>query len=119
MTGPKARCNTNVGSVPWCHKGFFSQSIFFFLIIIAQNLVHRDYSKQIHMHAHTPTHTHENFDYTKLNLHSLKWAATEMDIDSSMEQKTWQVYSLGKINVFRLHLNFWSKYSLMVYNHMH
>ena len=25
--------------------------------------------------------------------------------DSSMEQKTWQVYSLGKISVFRLHLN--------------
>ena len=28
-----------------------------------------------------------------------------MDEDSSMEQKMWQVYSLGKINVFRLHLN--------------
>ena len=25
--------------------------------------------------------------------------------DSSMEQKTWQVYSFGKISVFRLHLN--------------
>ena len=28
-----------------------------------------------------------------------------MDEDISMEQKTWQVYSLGKINVFRLDLN--------------
>ena len=28
-----------------------------------------------------------------------------MDEDSSTEQKTWQVYSLGKRNVFRLHLN--------------
>ena len=27
-----------------------------------------------------------------------------MDKDST-EQKTWQVYSFGKINVFRLHLN--------------
>ena len=29
----------------------------------------------------------------------------EMDGDSSTEQKTWQVYSLGKRNIFRLHLN--------------
>ena len=28
-----------------------------------------------------------------------------MDEDSSMEQKMWQVYSFGKRNVFRLHLN--------------
>ena len=28
-----------------------------------------------------------------------------MDEDSSMEQKTWQVYSFGKRNVLRLHLN--------------
>ena len=28
-----------------------------------------------------------------------------MDEDSNMEQKTWQVYSLGKRNVFRLPLN--------------
>ena len=28
-----------------------------------------------------------------------------MDEDSSTEQKTWQVYSFGKRNVFRLHLN--------------
>ena len=27
-----------------------------------------------------------------------------MDEDSSTEQKTWQVYSFGKRNVFRLHL---------------
>ena len=29
----------------------------------------------------------------------------ELGADSSMEQKTWQVYSFGKRNVFRLHLN--------------
>ena len=28
----------------------------------------------------------------------------EMDEDSSMEQKTWQVYSFGKSYVFRLYL---------------
>ena len=28
-----------------------------------------------------------------------------MDEDSSTEQKTWQVCSFGKRNVFRLHLN--------------
>ena len=28
-----------------------------------------------------------------------------MDEDSSTEQKTWQVYSFGKRNVLRLHLN--------------
>ena len=28
-----------------------------------------------------------------------------MDADSSTEQKTWQVYSFAKINVFSLHLN--------------
>ena len=28
-----------------------------------------------------------------------------MDEDSSTEQKMWQVYSFGKGNVFRLHLN--------------
>ena len=29
----------------------------------------------------------------------------EVDEESSMEQKTWQVYSFGQKNVFRLHLN--------------
>jgi len=29
----------------------------------------------------------------------------EMDEDSSTEQKIWPIYSFGKINVFRLHLN--------------
>ena len=28
-----------------------------------------------------------------------------MDEDSSMEQKTWQVYSFWKRNIFRLHFN--------------
>ena len=54
-----------------------------------------DYSKCIHMHTqHRGTPTHEHSNYTKLNLHSSKqWL--EMDKDSSMEQKTWQVYSFG------------------------
>ena len=71
-----------------------------------QTLVHRDYAKHIHMHTHRGTCTHEHSDNTKLNLHSLKWAAeTWGGWDSSMEQKTWQVYSFGKRNVFRLHLS--------------
>ena len=46
-----------------------------------QNLVPRDYSKHTHTHSNTHTHTHtgtcthKHSDYTKLNLHSLKWAA--------------------------------------------
>ena len=70
-----------------------------------QNLVHRDYSKHIHMRTHTHTYTHKHSDYAKLTLCSLKQAATEMIEDSSTEQKAWQVYSFGKRNVFRLHLN--------------
>ena len=57
-----------------------------------------------HMHTHPGTHTHEHSDYTKLNLHILKMGSKqrlELDEDSSTEQKTWQVYSFGKINVFR------------------
>ena len=95
----------------------------------AQNLVHRAYSKLAHTHTHTHTHTytyththththtnththihrgtctHEHSDYAMLNLHSLKQAAMETNEDSSTEQKTWQVSSLGKRDVFRLHLN--------------
>ena len=70
----------------------------------AQNVVPRDSSKCIHTHTHRGTHTHEHSDYTKLNLHSLKMGSKqrlELDEDSSTEQKTWQVYSFGKINVFR------------------
>ena len=53
------------------------------------------------------TRPHKHTDYAKLKLHNLKWAANrlEMDEDSSTERKTWQVYSFGKINVLRLHLN--------------
>ena len=67
-------------------------------------------------HAHTHTHTHKgnstekHSDTDNTNIRSppkkmgMKWRR-EMDKDSSMEQKTWQVYSLGKRNVFRLDLN--------------
>ena len=61
----------------------------------------------IHAHTYTGTYTHNHTDYIKLKiLHNLKLAANrlEMDEDSSMEQKTWQVISFGKRNVFRLHL---------------
>ena len=46
-------------------------------IFKAQNLVPRDYSKCIHMHAHTNrgTCTHRHSDYAQLNIHSLKRAA--------------------------------------------
>ena len=56
------------------------------------------------MHT-VPTCTNEHSDYTKLNFHSLEQAADrlEMDKDSSMEQKTGRVYSLGKRYVFKLH----------------
>ena len=72
-----------------------------------------DYSKCIHMHPPPHTHTqhrgtptHKHSNYIKLNLHSSKqWL--EMDEDSSMEQKTWQVYSFGKINVFTVLGCFW------------
>ena len=62
-----------------------------FIIYTAQNLLCRDYSKSIHVHGHTHTHahayththththtgtyTHECANYTRLNLHNLKWAA--------------------------------------------
>ena len=72
----------------------------------AQNLVSRNYSKCMHTCTHTHTHKHSN--YTKPDLHSLKWKANrlEIDEDSSTAQKTWQVYSLGERNVFRLYLIF-------------
>ena len=59
-------------------------------------------STYAHTHTHTGTCTHEHSDYTKLNLHSIKMVSKlrlEMDEDSSAEQKTWHVYSFGKINV--------------------
>ena len=61
-------------------------------------------------YTHRGTRTHVHSDYTKLNLHSLKTGSKrrlEMDGDSSMDQKTWQVqvHSFGKRNVFRLHWN--------------
>ena len=60
-------------------------------------------------YTRTGTHTQKNSDYTKLiKFTQLKTGSKqrfETDEDSSMEQKTWQVYSFGKRNVFRLHLN--------------
>ena len=71
------------------------------IIIIIQVFIKRKI-----LSVHTHTHTREHTDYTKLALHDLKRAAnSETDEDSSTKWKTWQVYSLGKINVFRLHLN--------------
>ena len=44
-----------------------------------------------HAHTHRGTRTHKHSDYTKLNLHSLKWAANgdliKMDEDSGTEHK--------------------------------
>ena len=72
------------------------------------NLVPRDYSKCIHMHTHTDrhmhTHTeapaHKHSDHTKLKYTTQNEQQMPgrpgMDEDSSTEQKTWHVYSLGK-----------------------
>ena len=49
----------------------------------------------------TPTHQHTG--YTKLKMGSKQ--RLERDEDSSTEWKAWQVYSFGKITVFRLRLN--------------
>ena len=62
----------------------------------------------MHTHAHSQkererergTRPHEHSDYAKLNLHSLKRAATEMDENSDTEQKTWHVHSSGKKETF-------------------
>ena len=66
------------------------------------------------MHARTHTHTHTKATahrsiltiqiYTAPPKMGMKWRL-EMDKDSSMKQKTWQVYNFGKRNVFRLDLN--------------
>ena len=53
-----------------------------------------------HTYTHTEAHTHKHSDYTKLNLHSLKWAATEMDEDISTEQKHGRSTVLGKEMLF-------------------
>ena len=63
----------------------------------------------MHTHAHTQRYSHtQAFWLYKAKFTQLKMGSKqrlEMDEDSSMEQNTWQVYSFGRINVFRLHLN--------------
>ena len=61
-----------------------------------------------HTHTHTGTRTHEHSDYTKLNLHSLKRAANRhlrWMTTAARNRKHGRSTVLGKINVFRLHLN--------------
>ena len=74
-----------------------------------QNLVHRDYSEHIHVHAHTHRHLHTcALKLYKAQPTQFKMGSNqrpETDEDSSTEQKTWQVYSFGKNNNFRLYLN--------------
>ena len=64
----------------------------------AQNRVRRDYSKRVQTHArtHARTHTHTHA-HTQSKTGRWKTAARE--------QKTWQAYSLGKRNIFTLHLS--------------
>ena len=73
----------------------------------------------VHTHTHTHTgtcthtHTHRHLHAWAFQLYKAKYTQLktgckqrlEMDEDSSTEQKTWHVYSFGKRNVFRLHLN--------------
>ena len=46
-----------------------------------QSLFPRDYSerKYTRTHARTEAPAHKHFDYTKLNIHSLKWAANAQE----------------------------------------
>jgi len=71
-----------------------------------QNLVPRDCSKHTYSHTHTVTHTthigtctHKHSDYTKLNLHSFKWANGDL---RWMKIAAWK-----KNNMAGLH--FWEK----------
>ena len=78
-------------SSPWFHRlclqtvGYVNKNMGpFFLsfnnnnhsICKAQNLVHKDSSKCIHTQTHRGTRTYERSDYTNLNLHILRWAAS-------------------------------------------
>ena len=64
-----------------------------------------------HAHAHTPTHTHMHTQHTSiLTIQNLIYTqhrqqGLEAEEDSSMERKTWQVYSFGKRKVLRFDLN--------------
>ena len=92
------------------------------VIYKVQSFVRREYSNtHTHMHTHTRAHTHararthteapahtsiliiQNLTYTQLKTGSKQ--RLETNEDSSPERKTWQVYSLGKRNCVRLHLN--------------
>ena len=72
-------------------------------IFVKHKILSIDYSKHAHTHTHTLTEAPAHMSI--LTMQCLKCAATEIDEDSSMEQKAWQVSSLGKRNVFRLHLS--------------
>ena len=64
---------------------------------MAENHVQRDYSKHINKHTYTRTH----LIYTELK--QIKNKRLEVEEDSGMEQKTWQVYCFGEEkNVLRL-----------------
>lgn len=66
---------------------------------MAENHVQRDYSKHINKHTYTSTH----LIYTELK--QIKNKRLEVEEDSGMEQKTWQVYCFGKRHVLRFDLN--------------
>ena len=49
-------------------------------VFLKRSLDPRDYSKHIACtHTHTGTRTHKHSDYTRLNIHSLKWAANAQE----------------------------------------
>ena len=72
----------------------------------AHTRTHTHTHMRTHTHTHTDTCTYKHADYTKLNLHSLKQVPANRDLrQKKLKLKTWHVYSFGKRNVFRLHLN--------------
>ena len=75
-------------------------------IEMAENHIQRDYSK--HIHKHTYTHTH----LIDIELRQINNKRLEVEEDSSMEWKTWQVYCFGEEKMscgfFFLHLLDWN-----------
>ena len=79
------------------------------ILSIETILAHTHVRTHARTHARTHTqHTRAFYSDDEAKFTQLKTGSKqrlEMDEDSRTEQKTWQVYSFWKRNVFRLHLN--------------